>query len=166
MSERIVLGFDPGLERLGFGVVTRKGSELRVGEYGLISTPRVEISQRLQIIYRESRSLIERVRPDEIAMERLFFAKNQTTALDVAKAIGVVMLACEEVGISCCEYSPPEVKLAVTGRGNAEKKQVQFMICKLLGLSETPKPDDVADALAIAITHALRAPITLGKLSK
>lgn len=153
---KVVLGIDPGLERIGFGVVTKTGSRLSPGEFGLILTPRLPIAQRLRQIHEEVADLIMRVQPTDVALERLFFAKNQTTALDVAKAIGVILLACESHGITTCEYAPPEVKRAVVGNGNADKNQVQYMVTKLLGLDAPPRPDDVADALAIAITHALR----------
>lgn len=152
-----VLGIDPGLERIGFGVVERRGSQLVSIEHGLIKTPRVETPERLRLLYEDLRALLERAKPDSVASERLFFAKNQTTAMDVAKALGVVQLAVAQAGLACTEYSPPEVKLSVVGNGAAEKRQVEFMVAKLLGLAEPPSPDDVADALAVAVTHALRA---------
>lgn len=125
-------------------------------EHGLIKTPRIETPERLNVLYQDVCALLDRAKPDAVATERLFFAKNQTTAIDVAKALGVVQLACAQHGLVCTEYSPPEVKLSVVGNGAAEKDQVAFMVVKLLGLKETPKPDDVADALAVALTHALR----------
>lgn len=142
----------------------KNGSQLKAVEYGLIKTPRVTIGERLKLIHDEVETLIHRHAPDTIATERLFFAKNQTTAMDVAKALGVIMLAAAEYGIECHEYSPPEVKLAVVGNGSAEKRQVEFMIVKLLALAGPPKPDDVADALAIAVTHALRSNLLTKKL--
>ena len=152
-----VLGIDPGLERIGFGVVRRTGSQIAVVEHGLIKTPRIPTPDRLVLLYDEVCSLLERSNPESVATERLFFAKNQTTAIDVAKALGVVQFACAQRGLACVEYSPPEVKLSVVGNGAAEKDQVAYMVVKLLGLKEKPKPDDVADALAVALTHALRA---------
>ncbi len=151
-----VLGIDPGLERIGFGVVEKHGSQLRSVEHGLIKTPRIATPERIKVLYDEVCALFERTQPDAVATERLFFAKNQTTAIDVAKALGVVQLACAQQGLACTEYSPPEVKLSVVGNGAAEKAQVGYMVVRLLGLKEEPKPDDVADALAIAVTHALR----------
>jgi crossover junction endodeoxyribonuclease RuvC len=139
-----ILGIDPGLERVGYAVVQKRGSQLTSLEHGLIKTPRTETPARLAQIYEE-------------ATERLFFSKNQTTAMDVAKALGVVQLAAAQAGLACTEYSPPEVKLSVVGNGAAEKPQVEFMVVRLLGLAEPPRPDDVADALAVAVTHALRA---------
>lgn len=152
-----ILGIDPGLERIGFGLVDRQGSRLTPVEYGLIKTPKVALPDRLRLIHEETADLIKRAQPDAIATERLLFSVNKTTAMDVAKALGVVLLSTSLAGIPWSEYSPPEVKQAVVGNGNAEKKQVQFMVCKLLSLRETPKPDDVADALAIAICHAFRS---------
>lgn len=152
----IVLGFDPGLERIGFGAVQKSGSRLVALEYGLIQTPRIEIGERLLMVYERAQELIDRVKPDCVATERLFFAKNQTTAFDVAKALGVLMLAAAERGLPCVEYPPPVVKQSVVGNGAADKRQVCYMVTRILSLEEPPKPDDVADALAVAITHALR----------
>lgn len=155
-----VFGVDPGLERIGYGVIRREGSRLIPIAYGLVQTQRVELAVRLQDAFDQVSGLLEQHKPDCMAAERLFFTKNQTTAMDVAKTLGVVLLAGAQRGLACAEYSPPEVKQSVVGRGNADKKQVQFMVTRLLGLPETPKPDDVADALAVAITHALRTPPT------
>jgi len=155
---RVVLGLDPGLERIGYGIVVKEGSRLAAGEYGLITTPRITTADRLVQIEADLRALISRTQPSEVALERLFYAKNQTTVIDVAKAIGVMQFACATAGLPMCDYSPPEIKRAVVGNGRAEKRQVQFMVTKLLGLREAPRPDDVADALAIAITHALASP--------
>lgn len=151
----IVLAIDPGLERVGFAVVRKEGSRLVPVEYGLIQTPRIELPLRLQMIHKETLHLFRKHQPQSIAVEKLFFTKNQTTAFDVAKSLGCVLLAAAESGLPVSEYSPPQIKKAVTGTGSADKKQVQFMVTRLLGLKETPKPDDVADALAIAIAHLL-----------
>lgn len=157
----VILGIDPGLERVGFGVIKREGSRLMMIECGLIQTPRVAITERLAQIHREVLDLIEKHRPDAMATERQIFAANKTTALDVAKALGVILLAGSEKGLEWAEYTPPEVKLGVVGNGAADKKQVEFMVTKLLSLDKPPKPDDVADALAIAICHALRTRIQI-----
>lgn len=154
----MVLGIDPGLERMGFGLVKREGSRLTAVHYGLISSTRVALPNRLVQIYEQMEALLEQYKPDALATERQLFAANKTTAMDVAKALGVAMLCAERHHLPWTEYSPPEIKQAVVGNGRAEKKQVQFMVTRLLSLKETPKPDDVADALAIAITHALRCP--------
>lgn len=160
----IILGIDPGLERVSFGIIEKTGSRMTAIEYGLIQTPRIAISDRLRLIHDEIVQLIEKHQPDGIAMERLIFAANKTTAFDVAKAVGVMLYACAENSREVAEYTPPEIKLSVVGNGAADKRQIQFMVTKLLGLVQTPKPDDVADALAIAITHAMRAPISARKL--
>jgi len=158
----IILGIDPGLERVGYGVIRREGSRLEVLAHGLIQTPRVAITERLAQIHNEVLTLIETHRPDAMATERQIFAANKTTAFDVAKALGVILLASNEKGLEWAEYTPPEIKLAVVGNGAADKKQVEFMVTKLLNLAKPPKPDDVADALAIAICHAMRSRIRLG----
>ena len=155
----IILGIDPGLERIGYGVINREGSKLQVIDFGLIQTPRIALPDRIRLIHEETLRIIEERRPDAIATERLLFTVNKTTAMDVAKALGGVLLASSLRGIPWSEYSPPEVKQSVVGNGNADKKQVQFMVARLLSLKEAPKPDDVADALAIAITHAFRSRI-------
>ncbi|HLK14469.1 MAG TPA: crossover junction endodeoxyribonuclease RuvC [Fimbriimonadaceae bacterium] len=151
-----ILGIDPGLERIGFGVIHREGSRLSVVEYGLLQTPRIALPERLKLVHDGITELLERCKPDAVATERLLFTVNKTTAMDVAKSLGAVLLAVGEAGLNWAEYSPPEVKLSVVGNGAADKRQVTFMVRRLLSLSEDPKPDDVADALAIAITHALR----------
>ena len=152
----VILGIDPGLERVGYGVVLKEGSRMTALGYGLVKTPKGETPDRLRQIYDQFVGLLEKFNPDAVCCERLFFTKNQTTGIDVAKALGVVQLVVAQRGLACREFSPPEVKLAVVGNGGAEKHQVQYMVTKLLGLAETPKPDDVADALAVAVTGALK----------
>lgn len=149
-----ILGIDPGLERMGFAIIERNGSALKAIEYGLIQTSRIAVADRLFQIHQEVNVLIEKFRPDALATEKLIFAANKTTAMDVAKALGVALLAGAQRGLPWAEYSPPQVKLAVVGNGAADKRQVQFMVTRLLSLEKPPKPDDVADALAIAICHA------------
>lgn len=152
----IIMGIDPGLERLGVGVIEKKGSQLRPVHYCLVNTAPTELSQRLKQIHQQVADLLSHYQPDALALEKLFFTKNQTTAFDVAKSIGCVLLAAADHECPVTEYSPPEIKKAVVGNGQATKTQVQYMVTRILGLKETPKPDDVADALAIAITHALK----------
>jgi crossover junction endodeoxyribonuclease RuvC len=154
----LILGIDPGLERIGYGVVRRVGSKLECLDYGLIKTPKIALPDRLRMVHDGVVELIEKHHPDSIATERLLFTKNVTTAMDVAKSLGTILLATAETSIPWTEYSPPEIKQAVVGNGSADKKQVTFMVRRLLALKEDPKPDDVADALAIAICHAFRAP--------
>jgi len=152
-----ILGIDPGLERVGYGVITRNGSKLTCVAYGLIQTPRIDLPARLQVVHDAVLQIIADVKPDAIATERLLFTVNKTTAMDVAKSLGVILLATGRSGLPWTEYSPPEIKQSVVGMGNADKKQVQFMVTKLLNMPSPPKPDDVADALAVAITHAFRS---------
>lgn len=156
-----ILGIDPGIERIGFGLIRREGSRLLPIHYGLIQTPRIAVPDRVRIVHEEVTKLMVEYEPDCLATERQLFTVNKTNAMDVSKALGVVLLASSQRGLAWTEYSPPEVKQSVTGHGNADKKQVQFMVTRLLGLKETPKPDDVADALAIAITHAMRSRLPL-----
>jgi len=160
----VILGVDPGIERVGWGVVRREGSALQALSYGLIQTPRVAVPDRLLQIHREMEILIAEWAPDAIATERQMFAANKTTAFDVAKGLGVVLLAGAARGLEWSEYTPAEVKQSVVGNGAADKKQVQFMVTKLLSLQQIPKPDDVADALAIAICHAFRTRIARAPL--
>lgn len=151
-----ILGIDPGLERVGYGIVDQRGSQLSVVHYDLIKTEPGDVGLRLAHIYKSMEAILATYQPEVAYCERLFFTKNQTTGIDVAKALGVIQLAITEAGLPCTEISPPQVKLGVTGNGAADKKQVQYMVTKLLGLKDTPKPDDVADALAVAIAGALR----------
>jgi crossover junction endodeoxyribonuclease RuvC len=152
-----VLGIDPGYGRLGYGVVERVSGAVRAVDSGLVETDKsLDLPARLGVIHREISGLIQRCKPNCIATEAILFAANRTTAFDVSKALGVVLLAASENGLPWAEYTPPEVKLTVTGSGSAKKPQVQFMVAKLLSLPVAPKPDDVADALAIALCHAIR----------
>lgn len=153
-----VLGIDPGLERLGWGVIDKTGSKLTPVAFGVLQTPRVELPSRLRLIEESLQELMGAHQPDCVATERLLFSVNKTTAMDVAKALGVVLLVTARTHLPWREYSPPEVKRAVVGNGAADKKQVQFMVTKLLGLEKPPRPDDVADALAIAICHSMQLP--------
>jgi crossover junction endodeoxyribonuclease RuvC len=156
-----ILGIDPGLERIGFGVLRREGSRLEVLDFGLIQTPRIALPDRIRIAHEETLKIVDKYCPSAIVTERLLFTVNKTTAMDVAKVLGAILLVASFRNIPWHEYAPPEIKQSVVGNGSAEKKQVQFMVAKLLGLRESPKPDDVADALAIAITHAFRSRIGL-----
>ena len=151
----LALGIDPGTATTGYGLVRIEpdGSMIAVN-YGVILTPKdATASARLVMLYDELRGIISEYRPQIAAVEKLFFSKNVTTALAVGQARGVVMLCLEQAGIEAFEYTPNEVKQAVAGYGSAQKKQVQEMVRALLALESIPKPDDAADALAIAITH-------------
>jgi len=155
----IILGIDPGLERIGYGVIRREGSRITPIDYGLIETPRIAIPDRVRIAHEKVVEIIDLHRPGAMATERQLFTVNKTNAMDVAKVLGVILLAASLRGLQWSEYSPPEIKQSVVGNGGADKKQVQFMVTRILALQKTPKPDDVADALAIAITHAFRSRI-------
>ena len=155
----IVLGIDPGTAQTGYGIVERTGSQLRALDYGALETPAtLELPQRLLIIQDGLAELIETHRPDLVAVERLFFNRNVQTALAVGQARGVALLTAARYSLPVHEYGPSEVKIAVTGYGRAEKGQVQRMVQTVLGLAVLPRPDDAADALAIAIclAHAHR----------
>jgi crossover junction endodeoxyribonuclease RuvC len=155
----IVLGIDPGTAMTGYGLVERTGSRLRAIDYGCLETPStLELPQRLLLIQQGIAKLIETHRPDLVAVERLFFNKNVQTAFAVGQARGVALLTAAQFGLAVHEYGPHEVKMAVTGYGRAEKAQVQRMVQTVLGLAVLPRPDDAADALAIAIclAHAYR----------
>ncbi len=151
----LALGIDPGIATTGYGLVrlTRDGS-LEAVTFGVILTPpKTPAHQRLLMLYHDLKDLISTHHPETCAVEKLFFQRNVSTAIAVGQARGVVMLAIAEAGLDVAEYTPNEVKQAVAGYGSAQKKQVQEMVRVLLALPEIPKPDDAADALAIAITH-------------
>lgn len=151
----VILGIDPGTAITGYGLIAKEGNHLKRIAFGAILTvPETPTALRLQQISREIQAIIERYRPDVMAVEQLFFNKNVRTALTVGQARGVVLLAGAEAGLEIIEYTPLQVKMAVVGYGRAEKRQIQEMVRILLCLSEIPKPDDAADALAIAICHA------------
>ncbi len=149
-----VLGVDPGTATTGYGVVEEVGGELRDLAHGVVTTPPGQpLPLRLQTIYRELRRLVEEWRPTAAAVEELFFSTNVRTAMSVGQARGVVLLALADAGLDVAEYSPLAVKQALTGYGRADKHQMQEMARMLLGLAEIPRPDDAADALAVAICH-------------
>jgi crossover junction endodeoxyribonuclease RuvC len=149
-----VLGIDPGTAITGYGVVEGDGDSLTLTTYGAITTPADKpLAQRLQQIYRELRALVSEWQPETAAVEELFFSKNARTALAVGHARGVALLALVDAGLPIQEYKPAEVKQAVAGYGNAPKQQVQGMVQLLLNLDRIPRPDDAADALAVAICH-------------
>jgi crossover junction endodeoxyribonuclease RuvC len=156
----IVLGIDPGTALTGYGIVERSGSQLRAVDYGALETLSTQaLPQRLLEIHNGILELIDAHRPRFLGVERLFFNRNVQTAFAVGQARGVVLLAAAERGVPVFEYGPHEVKLAVTGYGRAGKDQVQRMVQLMLGMSSLPKPDDAADALAVAIclAHGQRA---------
>jgi len=155
----IVLGIDPGTAATGYGIVERSGSQLRALDYGCLETlPTQELPARLLEIHRAVTELILTHQPVSLGVERLFFNRNVQTAFAVGQARGVVLLAAAEHGLPVFEYGPHEVKLAVTGYGRADKVQVQRMVQMVLGMPTLPKPDDAADALAVAICLAHAQP--------
>jgi len=157
----IILGFDPGIAIVGFGVIKKEGNLIRPLQYGSIQTKAgLDISIRLKQVYDAAKEIIDTYKPEAVSIEKLYFNRNVTTAFAVGQARGVLMLAAVQAGIPLYEYTPLQIKQAIVGYGKAEKKQVQEMVKMYLNLKEVPKPDDVADALAIAICHAHSAKMT------
>ena len=153
-----ILGIDPGVAIVGFGLIESDRGTLRMLQYGAITTPAgLPLAARLAQINRDIEELIGTFRPDEISVEELFFSKNITTGIAVAHARGVILCAAEKKKIPIYEYTPMQVKQAVAGYGLADKKQVMDMTRRLLKLKSVPRPDDAADALAIALCHARSA---------
>lgn len=151
----IVLGIDPGIATLGYGVVEKdKNGKFRAVDYGVVVTPKEEpLPTRLALLEKGIEKILDKFHPDEIAIEELFFSKNITTGIAVAHARGVALLACSKHCEKLYEYTPMQIKQALTGYGKADKKQMQLVVTSLLGLSAIPKPDDAADALAVALCH-------------
>lgn len=162
----IILGIDPGYAIIGYGIISYNANRFSVVEYGAVTTnANTKFTGRLDKIYNELNDVISRCKPDVISIEKLYFNTNTTTAIDVAQARGVILLAATHNNIPVFEYTPLQVKSAVTGYGRAEKKQVMDMVKNILRLEKIPKPDDTADALAIAVCHAHSSGSLYGKLS-
>ena len=150
-----IIGIDPGYAIVGFGILEYNRAQFQVVDYGAVTTPAdMDFNSRLLEIYNDLCYILDKFKPDFLAIERLYFTSNQKTAIDVAQARGIVLLAARQRNIEVFEYTPLQVKQSVTGYGKAVKKQVQEMTTRILKLPEIPKPDDTADALAIAICHA------------
>lgn len=150
-----ILGIDPGYATTGFGLLLADRASARLLQYGAVTTPPgMAFERRLEMLYEDMTALIAQAKPDAMAIEELFFTNNITTGIGVAQARGVILCSAERAGIPIFEYSPSEVKLAVTGYGKAEKKQVMEMTKRILKLSKVIRPDDAADAVAVAICHA------------
>ncbi|AKG35858.1 crossover junction endodeoxyribonuclease RuvC [Paenibacillus durus] len=150
-----ILGIDPGIAIVGFGFIDKNGSKLTPVQYGSIQTEaHTPEEERLLHVYEGMLQLIDRYKPDAVALEKLFFNRNVTTAMSVGQARGVLVLAAVQRGLAVAEYTPMQVKQAIVGYGKAEKRQVQEMVRMYLKLCAIPKPDDVADALAVAVCHA------------
>lgn len=154
-----VLGIDPGTGRVGWGIVNHeKGNDVLV-ECGCFETKvKSDLPERLLKIYQFLKELIKEHKPDILSVESLFFATNAKTAFDVGAARGVILMAGQEAGLPIFQYTPLQVKSSLVGYGQADKKQIQFMVTRILHLKETPKPDDAADAVAIALTHLFHNP--------
>ncbi|MDR3288748.1 MAG: crossover junction endodeoxyribonuclease RuvC [Peptococcaceae bacterium] len=151
----LILGIDPGTAIVGYGLIEKQANKLRALQYQCWRTKaHTPPEERLLSLYNEMAALLAEFRPDQVAVEDLYFNRNTTTAMTVAQARGVMLLAAAQKGIRVFSYTPLQVKQAVVGYGRADKQQVQQMVKALLGLSEIPKPDDTADALAVAICHA------------
>ena len=150
-----ILGIDPGYGTTGFGLIETEKGQTRLIQCGAITTPPgMDFSARLEIIYEDMRQLLSVAKPDAVAIEELFFGQNVTTGIGVAQSRGVILLAIRQAGLEVTSYKPMQVKQAVVGYGNATKHQVQDMTKRLLHLQAMPKPDDAADAIAIALCHA------------
>lgn len=155
----VILGIDPGYGIVGFGIIDTNKPNMVV-DYGVITTPKEDrMPVRLQTIDSSLKYLLEKYKPDAVAVEELFYFKNQTTVIPVAQARGVILLACQKYCGNIFEYTPLQIKQALTGNGRAEKAQVQYMVKAILGLNAVPKPDDAADALAVAICHSQTSPM-------
>ena len=162
-----ILGIDPGYGITGFGVIDADRGVTRLVSCGAITTPAgMDFSARLEIIYEDMRKLIEQAKPDAVAIEELFFGQNVTTGIGVAQSRGVILLAIRQAGLEVTSYKPMQVKQAVVGYGNATKHQVQDMTRRLLGLEKMPKPDDAADAIAIALCHARSSTSLIAKATR
>ncbi len=149
-----IIGIDPGYAIVGFGILDYENSRFRVVDYGAITTDKdTPFNDRLTEIYSDLCYVLDKYKPEFMSIEKLYFQNNQKTAIDVAEARGVILLAANQRRIEIYEYTPLQVKQSITGYGKAVKKQVQDMTKRVLGLSEVPKPDDTADALAMAICH-------------
>ena len=150
-----ILGIDPGIATVGYGLIQYENGCFRTIATGAIETPAgIDVEDRIEMVYDDLCELLEMYSPTEMSIEELFFNTNQKTAIAVAEARGAILLAAKKNRLNIAEYTPIQVKLAVTGYGRAEKKQVQEMVKIILGLPKVPKPDDAADALALAICHA------------
>ena len=160
-----ILGIDPGYGITGFGCIEAERGQYRLLRCGAITTPAgMDFSARLEIIYEDMRRLLEVTKPDAVAIEELFFGQNVTTGIGVAQSRGVILLAIRQAGVQVYSYKPMQVKQAVVGYGNATKHQVMDMTKRLLHLTAAPKPDDAADAVAIALCHARSSTSLLAQL--
>ncbi len=162
-----ILGIDPGYGITGFGLIETERGQSRLISCGAITTPaNTDFSWRLEIIYNDMVQLLQTAKPDAVAIEELFFGQNVTTGIGVAQARGVVLLAIQQAGLTVTSYKPMQVKQALVGYGNATKHQMMDMTKRLLGLQQMPKPDDAADAIALALCHGRSATSLLSQIQK
>ena len=162
-----ILGIDPGYGITGFGLIEANRSQSRLVQCGAITTPAgMDFSARLEIIYEDMRKLLEVTKPDAVAIEELFFGQNVTTGIGVAQSRGVILLAIQQAGVPIYEYKPMQVKQSLVGYGNATKHQMMDMTKRLLHLDAMPKPDDAADAIAIALCHARSSTSLLAQIQR
>ena len=162
-----ILGIDPGYGIIGFGLVDAQRNQFSLLRCGAITTPAgMDFSARLEIIYEDMKQLLEVAKPDVVAIEELFFGQNVTTGIGVAQSRGVILLAIRQAGLPVYSYKPAQVKQAVVGYGNATKHQMMDMTKRILNLTQMPKPDDAADAIALALCHGRSATSLLSRLSK
>ncbi len=155
----IILGIDPGYAIIGYGIIDTNKNDMVI-DYGAIITPKEDtMPTRLEAIDSSLKYLFEKFKPEVVAIEELFYFKNQKTVIQVAQARGVIILACQKYCGKIYEYTPLQIKQALTGNGRAEKAQIQYMVKAILNLDSIPKPDDAADALAVAICHSQTSPI-------
>lgn len=162
-----ILGIDPGYGITGFGLIEADRGNMQLRNCGVITTPAgTDFSARLEMIYEDMRKLLHVAQPEAVAIEELFFGQNVTTGIGVAQSRGVILLAIRQAGVPVFSYKPMQVKQAVVGYGNATKHQVQEMTKRLLQLAQLPKPDDAADAIAIALCHARSSTSLLSQLQK
>ena len=162
-----ILGIDPGYGIIGFGLVECSRNQFQLLRCGAITTPAgMDFSAHLEIIYEDMRQLLEVTKPDVVAIEELFFGQNVTTGIGVAQARGVLLLAIRQAGVPIASYKPAQVKQSVVGYGNATKHQVMDMTKRLLGLQQMPKPDDAADAIALALCHGRSSTSLLSQIQK
>ncbi|MBE6960185.1 MAG: crossover junction endodeoxyribonuclease RuvC [Ruminococcaceae bacterium] len=162
-----ILGIDPGYGITGFGLIETRMGQSRLLQCGAITTPAgMDFSARLEIIYEDMRKLLEVAKPDAVAIEELFFGQNVTTGIGVAQSRGVILLAIRQAGLTVTAYKPSQIKQALVGYGNASKHQMQDMTKRILHLDAMPKPDDAADAIAIALCHARSSTSLLAQMRK
>ncbi len=160
-----ILGIDPGYATTGFGMIEVEGGQYRLLRYGVITTPaELPFPQRLKILYEDTTRLLEALAPEAVAVEELFWGRNITTGIGVSHGRGVILLAIEQAGLPLFEYTPMQVKQAVVGYGKAEKSQVMDMTCRILKMSAVARPDDAADAIAIALCHGRSSSSLLSRL--